>query len=456
MRSEILPAVRFAYYAGFAPYRGVRDLHNFYDSIKLFLNTQGLGWKRPESVPIWTNLTVEKIHVGAGKLYDPCTLLTIKRDKKSCIHFPKPSIDNNEEPSAIMLPLKSNALVSLTSEKSENALIKYYTTVSRCILKRSTNSCRHDDFVSFNNELWHWMKRDVAPYLAEEKLYTAYGGILRLAATVQSYGKSLSRRNLFSNEESVISKWHPWRALSETYSNIDTDSPRCFYIGAVLFAGVTICLLQIIYSLIFGNGSGCHCKDRPKSSSLYKDVNYANVESSIPAMLPAQTENVCSEQSATKVFNTSCKTGNPPYCTDNYDIRVSRDQMMDGVESENDDFTDESSTSKTRDVDDNVIDVGLVDRGRSPPKIDTSIEEVVIKRGPNYHRQMCSASTVTFHEERGTDTVWSGSESSSGESVSSGSSKSRCPRSSSRELAWAKQVITKRDRTRSSTATESH
>lgn len=52
LRSELLPSARLAYYAGYVPYKNVRELHEFYDELKLILNTQGQGWKTGKSASI--------------------------------------------------------------------------------------------------------------------------------------------------------------------------------------------------------------------------------------------------------------------------------------------------------------------------------------------------------------------------------------------------------------------
>ncbi|XP_038208483.1 uncharacterized protein LOC119829856 [Zerene cesonia] len=466
LRSDILPTARLAYYAGFVPYRSVRELHSYYDKIKVFLNTQGLGWKKPKSLPDWNNIKVDKIQVGVGKFFDPCNFLVTKRDTNSCIHLPPPKIDDHNEPSAMALPFRSNGLLSLTSPKSEDVLLKYYTTASRCLLRRSPDTCRHTDFVSFNNEIWHWMKRDVAPHLVDEKLYAAYGGVLRIAAAAQNYGKGLSRRNLFAFQDAEVSKWQPWKRLRDSYVYLNTDWTPYIYIVFILLVGVAICLLQLFYSYIFGDDdAGCHCKGRPSRSSCCKDVAYANVESNIPAMLPRHKNNIyyVEEQRTKRSVGSKIKTSSLSSTKTQrvYDLNENKEKLMDVILSEKSDSSDASIGTKNRE-NKNIIDVGRDDRSKSPPKIETSVDEVkVLKRGAKVCPQMYSTTTatrsVTYREEHATESVWSESESSSSEqSVTSDSSKSRCRRSrSSRDLAWARRVISKHSlQAKSTSATE--
>lgn len=454
MRSDILPAARFSYYAGYVSYRKVRELHNCYDQLKVFLNTQGLGWKKPYTPPDMGNFTVEKIRIGPSDVLDPCARLVTKRDSKSCIHLPVPKLDDHFHPSSIALPFKNDGLVSLTSPVSDSILLKYYSTASKCILHSSPNTCRHVDFVSFNNDLWHWMKRDVAPRLLDEKLYAAYGGVLRIAAAVQSYGKGLHRRNLFNFQDSGVSKWHPWKALKESYVYVNMDWTPHLYVAVVLLISLIICLLQIFYSFIFGDENGCHCKGTDRSS-LSKEVAYAKVESSIPAMLPSHQSAVYysdKKRSRKSIFKTKTSSLGSMKTQKVYDMHENTEKLMDVIMSGSESTSESSVASQSSQKKiGNIIDVGHPDRSRSPPKIETHITQIKVDKkcvSTKPEMPMYSTSTVTtaqtYQCEQATDS-WSGSEScTSTQSLSSGSSKSRARRSrSSRDLAWAKRVVSK-------------
>ncbi|XP_072935460.1 uncharacterized protein [Epargyreus clarus] len=447
LRSEFLPTARFAYYAGYVPYTNVRDLHNFYDKVKNMLNTRGLGWKKPDSIPEWSNLTVAKIIIGDGKYFDPCGCLLMKRDASSCMHLPSPKLDDESEPSAIALPLKTGGLVSLTSPDSENILLKYYTTASRCILNSSPRACRHTDFVNFNNEMWHWMKRNVAPHLVDEKLYAAYGGVLRIAAAVQSYGKGLSRRNLFDVQNSGAKKWRPWKSLTESYVYVNTDWTPYLYVGFVLLAAFSICLLQICYNFILGDEDVCTCKGRGKQS-YSKDIAYGDIESNIPAMLPSHQSAVFySEQKRTKRSNSKAKTSSlGSFKTQKvYDLNENTEKLMAVIMSNKETSSEEGQPTAKE----NLSDASHSKRSTSPPKIETDISQVQLSKCNKNHSRLpfLSTSSVTRSDltycQKVSDSNWSGSTSSSA-SISSTTSKSRCRRSrSSRDLAWARRVASK-------------
>ncbi|KAI5635827.1 hypothetical protein NE865_11429 [Phthorimaea operculella] len=394
MTKEILPNARFAYYAGYIPYRSARDLHNFYESLKLTLNTQGFGWKRSTRVPLQSNLTVGKILIGAGKPFDPCSSLVVKRDKRDCIQIPSPSVDNEARPAAISLPFKSGGLVSLNSPRSENVLLKYYTTAARCILRRSPQECRHGDFVNFNNELWHWMKKFVAPHLMDENLYAGYGGVLRIAAAVQNYGKGLSRRNLYEDFEQDSTNMFSNSFLNRKITfNFGTDSTpiSCAYL--VLLAAAMICFLHVCYTWICGPAGGCNCAGRrnPRNKDIkdnkdFNDfvLNYANVEMENPSNANRCSEIAAKRPSFIKQRSTSVVTTRTQKV---YDLNENKEKVMSIVMSDQ-----EHSETETSSSEDGLVvsqrtptrrSPGAQQRSpRSPPKIEATVAHLKIERTP--------------------------------------------------------------------------
>lgn len=473
LRTEILPSVRLAYYAGYVPYRQVRRIHDFFLEIKSFLNTQGLGWKSPTKGPTQSNLTVGKILIGSGKLFDPCSCLITKRDSNGCIHLPCPQVDDYDTPSAIALPFKSGGLVSLSSPSSENILLKFYTTASRCILQSSPETCRHSDFVTFNNDMWHWMKRDIAPHLVDETLYAAFGGVLRIAAAVQNYGKGLSRRNLYDNDITEDTKWHPWKSLTQSYIYINTDWTPQLYVGVILLVGLTICLLQMCYNYIFGPAGGCNCKDRRRSSDV-REIAYANVDSCFPAVLPNHSSAPSSsgQKRDTKSLPKSKSASVGTFRTQRvYDMNDNIEKLMSVIMSDYEGSDIETSLA-SKPESDTVVRKSPGDKEsarsrltNSPPKIETPMAQLKIEKTPRSERPqlpMYSTSTITRSEvtycQEHSDTAWSGT-STSGRTCSSTSTKTQSRRSRrSRDLSWARRVVSKRNvsdqTTKSNTGTD--
>lgn len=476
LKSNILPTVRFAYYAGYVPYRNAKQLHEFYDGIKLSMNTQGLGWRQPARIPQWSNLTVAKIQIGSGKLLDPCACLIIRRDTSNCIHLPAPKLDDDCTPSAIALPFKSQGLVSLTAPSSESIFLKYYTTASRCILHNSPAKCRHAGFVNLNNELWHWMKRDVAPHLVDEKLYTAFGGVLRIAAAVQNYGKGLSRRSLFGNQDTGVSKWNPWSMLSQSHIYANSNWSPTLYVGIVFMAAVLICLMQMCYNYTFGDANACIRKGKSGKSSVTQEVAYTKVDSTFPAVLPHQTAVYYSDKKRSlKRPPSRSKTSSLGSIQTQkvYDLNENTEKMMTVIMSDNENNDVLSSPSKADSEEEYgdkrlaILDMAKESRP-SPPQIHTSVAQLTIEKMqlsdnqkkpsmPMYSTSTLTRSDVTNCPEKMlSDTCWSASSTStSGKTLSSTDSKSHSGRSrSSRDMAWARHVISRHSRkglTKSST-----
>lgn len=447
LRSELLPSARLAYYAGYVPYKNVRELHEFYDELKLILNTQGQGWKKPVKVRQLANLTVVKIMIGPGKLFDPCDCLVIQRDSNSCIHLPIPRVDDDFKPSAIALPFKHGGLVNLQSPKAENILLKYYTTAARCILRSSPEDCRHSDFVNFNNDLWHWMKRDVAPHLLDEKLYAAYGGVLRIAAAVQNYGKGLARRNLFEFYPSpTVTKWQPWKALTDSYLYVNTDWSPGVCVTLVLLAALLICCLQVLFNYFIGNSNGCHCTDTRRTVS--KDVEYANIDLNFPAMLPGNDVYYNKTRQSPTVIRSKCTSVGTVKTQKVYDLNENTEKFMDVVmsDAEGENYSSsESNDEESIEKDPNYVN--KVKRSASPPKIESSIAQLKIKtRREQVGYAVDTVATAGRRRQRGQGWAWSRSGSSGGESASSGSASasgtgSGTSRSNTRDLAWARRVV---------------
>ncbi|XP_041974302.1 uncharacterized protein LOC121729748 [Aricia agestis] len=433
LRSDMLPSARLAYYAGNISYRKARDLHDFYNNIKIMLNTQGLGWKLPARLKKWGNLTMEKIRIGLGKNPNPCALLIFKRDTSSCIYLPTPKLDDSDKPSAIALPLKTEGLVSLESPKSENVLLNYYTTASGCILRNSSTKCRQSDFVGFNSDLWRWMKRDVAPHLTDEKLYAAFGGVLRVAAAVQSYGRGLSRRNIISYRDE--SKWRPWKTVPDD-SVDDTTLYLCMII--VLSVSTIICLLQVIYSNILNENGICRYKHPQRNM----DVEYAKADSSIPVMLPRHRDPVTPRN----------ESGNTTRTRKVYDLHENREEDM-AIEESSEDSESSTESEIIKELENKSAQPKNA-HSLSPPRIETSMSEVRIqKKRPITSRKSYSTNSFIADSAQtfiGGKSSCTESESSLSEESFSTSSKISKRSRNKRDLAWARRIVSKQNILRTS------
>lgn len=479
LRRELLPNVKFAYYAGFIPYNDVRKLYDFYEDMKIVLNTKGIGWRPPARIPL-QNITVGKILIGLGKLNDPCSCLVVTEYPNQCLRLAVPRLDDDHNPSAMVLPFKNGGLISLYSPNSENILLEYYTTATRCILNSSPENCRHSDFVNFNNELWHWMKKSVAPQLMDEKLYPALGGVLRVAAAVQTYGKGLSRRNLlYEFEEERPNKWQLWRTLSQTGVYINTDWSPQLYIAIVIIIGGLMCCMQLFYDKIFHRRRGCCCIGRlPSSLGTRKDVPYTSVDTNFPAVLPMHFIRPSSRPPSAQVnqnvpsLNKSKMASPGTVKTQRvYDLNENTEKLMSVIMSDNECTDLEASFSSSSGEDPlqkTVIDMRSVNmnsaksqKSKSPPRIDAVMAQLKIDKPMAAETSRMkvylsdTATESTFYQGRLSDTGWSESSSTS-RSVTTASVKFHGAKL--RDLAWARRVACKQRRraacSQSNTATE--
>ncbi|XP_063372618.1 uncharacterized protein LOC134660760 [Cydia amplana] len=429
LRTEVLPAVRLAFYAGYVPYKSVRELHDLYSEIKTMLNTEGRGWKPPPKIPMIANLTVTKITIGRGKLFNPCNFFVVKRDSNACIRMPIPIVDDANDPSAIALPFKSGGLVNMLTPTSENIFLKYYTTASRCILRMSPATCRHSDIVKFNSDLWCWMKNYVAPHLMDEKLYAAYGGVLRVAAAVQNYGKVLpKRRNLFDSYGKPM-EWNSWRKLTEPYFFIDSDWTPTIYIGVVVLAAFAICLLQMFYNYIFGKTDTCTCVENKQS--VFDMIKQQHLQhGSTRRVYYNKPQRTCYSPISTET-NKSSQIPSKTQRVYNYNENL-LDVIMSDAESGEYSSSDSNNGYDSKKENEHY-EIETKARSTSPPKIETSIEQLKINRG---------RVTIRGDEAQMMD-KWASTEDGSSsccESASTGSSTSR-PRTRVRDLTWARQVV---------------
>ncbi|XP_076231235.1 uncharacterized protein LOC143177257, partial [Calliopsis andreniformis] len=222
----ILPLTRHSYYAGNIKYRNVKKLFELHDELKLFLRSNGVGWLKPSweighgkiqpivITPPRTSAACEGIitypesstnnnpdlqHVTSKKKKrlapkhkptkkNPGYKDDSTRGEESVI-IPLPFLDNDEEPNSIALPFKKDSLQSLYTEQSAFALVKYYVASVKCITLKSKVKT---ELQVFNREFFTWLQQSVQRHLDDDKWYPAFGGVLRVIATLEESGLSTS------------------------------------------------------------------------------------------------------------------------------------------------------------------------------------------------------------------------------------------------------------------------
>ncbi|XP_024889050.1 uncharacterized protein LOC112465642 [Temnothorax curvispinosus] len=186
LRVYILPITRHSYYAGNIKYRNARMLFELFDELKVFLQTNGASWSKPsQDLP---NIRIPPIIITPPKTSFACNgLITYSacygnEATANEVTIPLPFLDNEAEPNSIALPFKTDSLQSLYSEKSAFALVKYYIASVKCITSRSSTKTR---LRKFNKDFYTWLQQSVRRHLDDEKWYPAFGGVLRVLATLR-------------------------------------------------------------------------------------------------------------------------------------------------------------------------------------------------------------------------------------------------------------------------------
>ncbi|XP_072759611.1 uncharacterized protein, partial [Anoplolepis gracilipes] len=214
LRVYVLPITRRSYYAGNIKYHNAKMLFELFDELKIFLRTNGAGWLKPsqdiENIRIPPIvITPPKTSIACNGLimysasFDNDQSFTFRKKKRSMVKrghsrraldgynnevatseaiIPLPFLDNEVDPNSIALPFKIDSLQSLYSEKSAFVLVKYYIASVKCILSRSSTRTQ---LQRFNKDFYVWLRQSVRRHLDDEKWYPAFGGVLRVMATLR-------------------------------------------------------------------------------------------------------------------------------------------------------------------------------------------------------------------------------------------------------------------------------
>lgn len=88
-----------------------------------------------------------------------------------------PFLDSKSHPSAIAVPFKTFSLRNIESKASAYVLVKFYVAAHKCLEHKKARS---EDISRFDNRFFIWINRFVINHLSDEKLYAAFGGVLRV------------------------------------------------------------------------------------------------------------------------------------------------------------------------------------------------------------------------------------------------------------------------------------
>lgn len=106
----------------------------------------------------------------------------------SNVQIPMPFFDSKTHPSAIAVPFRSFTLRNLESRSSAYILVKLYSAVVRCMAHKFADD---QSLQTFNTEYFSFLTKKVMPRLEDEKFYAAFGGVLRVMASLRKSGEKI-------------------------------------------------------------------------------------------------------------------------------------------------------------------------------------------------------------------------------------------------------------------------
>ncbi|XP_011144961.1 uncharacterized protein LOC105186451 [Harpegnathos saltator] len=325
LRVYILPLTRHSYYAGNIKYRSAKMLFELFDELKTFLRTNGAGWSRPSQDV--RDVNIPPITITPPKTSLACNGLitysapfdrnsgdyrsfTFKRKKRATVKrggarravsgynketatdeviIPLPFLDNEVEPNSIALPFRNDSLQSLYSEKSAFALVKYYIVSAKCIASRSSTRSQSR---LFNKNFHSWLRQSVLRHLDDEKWYPAFGGVLRVMATLRESGegatksgasgayqmmpKVMTGHKSYTTDESA-SLFHQGKGENDdNTSTLGTMEIVIIAVVSALAIWLLVGLCLVCYKFLSKESEGCPpCESKTTPFAvLYKNVDY--------------------------------------------------------------------------------------------------------------------------------------------------------------------------------------
>lgn len=189
----MLPIAKFSFYSGNVTYSVVQNIFNLYERCKELLDTNGNGWNDPTTDFSQFKIDIEPLDVKKLSTGDDamraCVNLAMNQndddnEEDMLVPMPKIETEEGEELSTIWLPLKRKHIFNVHSETSAFILFRYFVMVSQCYSHQGINQA------IFNRKLNLWLVENILPYLEDDQLYPAFGGVLRILQTVKDPNES--------------------------------------------------------------------------------------------------------------------------------------------------------------------------------------------------------------------------------------------------------------------------
>lgn len=187
----VIPVVKNSFYSGLVCLKIAKNVMEVYRQCKIFLNTNGNGWKTPINDFTDFEITIQPM------------LLVEEVDDTSCLHLeladgkendedmlvPLPKLDREEKGmlSNIWLPFKRKKSFNLRSYHSAFIFLKYFEMLSKCY--KYENVCQDN----FNKKLGEWIEENIEIHLEDDQFYPGLGAILRIQETLKHKVKNVKK-----------------------------------------------------------------------------------------------------------------------------------------------------------------------------------------------------------------------------------------------------------------------
>ncbi|CAH2087159.1 unnamed protein product [Euphydryas editha] len=247
----VLPLTKYAYYGGAISMQKAVNIFQVFEDIKRNLKTDGRRWRNPNE-NLLKSVAIEVIsqpHISLTRsMKDPCNNLAYYEKSGQDLTVPLPMINWDILPITILVPLKNQSLVPISSINSSKILLNYYNIAENCMQAQNPKSSEN-----FKQKFQSWLAKDVAPHLNDNNLYIAFGSVLSLMNdTKKSYGsfsKDFNDRceKLKSKTISVSSFFHK-------------SQNKYFIITIIFLVEVIWCLPSLFYII--------HVRKRKRSKKI--------------------------------------------------------------------------------------------------------------------------------------------------------------------------------------------
>ncbi|CRK96555.1 CLUMA_CG010086, isoform A [Clunio marinus] len=286
LKHQFLPLAKYSFYSGNITYKVVENISNLFERCKELLDTNGNDWRNPITDFSQFSSYIEPIslttQLNDAEAMKSCACLATNQnddndDEEMIVPLPKMEIDEDDALSTIWLPLKRKHIFNINSKASTFILFRFFVTVSQCYKYQNI------DQSIFNQRLKVWLLENISPYLNDDKLYPAFGGVLRIFKTIKGpndvniqinkHRKVKQKRlrlNLLQNNELHSEN-------NEENLNSDDNYNNDLWIAIALAAFTTGVIIIIIYMLInccCSNKKVKYSKPTRKLSCMQKLINF--------------------------------------------------------------------------------------------------------------------------------------------------------------------------------------